>query len=221
MTNAPFTADVDVGYFDGPGAAGQPNWMNYTRSFAPGIYNVYARVADGGGNLSATLAKVTSGWGTTSQTITNLGTFSMANSGGWDSFSWSPLRDGNGNLVRVQLSGTNTLRLTAGNGGGGNVDFLLFTPANTNLPTINNIYPNGTNMFQPSPTLSFVTGSPIAALISTNGVKVKLTVTNLLGQGFVTNLTATNGLTFSGTSPNFTVSTPIKVELGLCKSQSP
>lgn len=210
FTNALITAEVNVGYFDGGTGAGLPNWMNYTRAFPAGNYNVYLRVADGGGNLTASLDILTNGWGTTTQTTTNLGTFSMANSGGWDSFAWVPLRDSGGNLAHVQLSGTNTLRLTAGNGGGGNVNFLLFTPANTNLPTINNVYPNGTNMFQPSPALSFKTGSPIGALISTNGVKVKLTYTNLLGQGFVTNLTATNGLTFSGTSPNFTVSAPLK-----------
>ncbi len=210
QTNAFNTAEVNVGYFDGGSGAGLPNWMNYTRSYASGSYNIYLRVADGGGNITASLDKVTGGWGTTSQTIANLGTFNIANAGGWDSFSWVPLRDSSGNLAHVQLSGTNTIRLTAGPGGGGNVNFLMFTPANTNLPTISNIYPNGTNMFQPSPALSFVTGSPIGALISTNAIKVQLTVTNLLGQGFVTNLTATNGLTFSGTSPNFTVSTPLK-----------
>src|SRR6185312_9724432 len=44
----------------------------------------------------------------------------------------------------------------------------------------------------------------------TNGIKVRLTVTNLLGQGFATNLTSTNGLTISGASPNFSVSAPLK-----------
>ncbi|HXS67930.1 MAG TPA: hypothetical protein VN761_03745, partial [Candidatus Polarisedimenticolia bacterium] len=211
FTNSPATAEVNVGYFDGGSSAtGLPNWMNYTRTYPAGSYNIYARVADGGGNISASLDEVTSGWGTTTQTTTNLGSFNIANSGGWDSFSWVPLRDAGGNLVHVQLSGTNTLRLTAGNAGGGNVNFLMFTPANTNLPTINNVYPNGTNMFQPSPALSFNTASPSGVAISTNGIKVRLTVTNLLGQGFATNLTSTNGLTISGASPNFSVSAPLK-----------
>lgn len=201
--------EVNVGYFDGGTGSGLPNWMNYTRTYPNGNYNVYLRAADGGGSLSASLDVVTDGWGTGSQTTTNVGVFGMANTGGWDSFAWIPLRDTSGNLVRVQLNGTNTFRLTAGNGGGGNVNFFMLVPANTNLPTIGNIYPNGTNMFQPSPTFSFVAASPIGVPISTNSVKVRLTVTNLLGKGFVTNLTSTNGLSFSGPSTNLTVSTAL------------
>jgi hypothetical protein len=204
VTNA--ARDVNVGYFDGGAGSGLPNWMNYTRTFPTGNYNVYLRAADGGGALNAVLDLVNSGWGTGSQTTTNIGTFAIANSGGWDSFAWVPLRDSSGNLIRVQLSGTNTLRLTAGNGGGGNVNFLMLTAANTNLPTINNIYPNGTNLFQPSPTFGFVANSPTGITINTNSINVRLTVTNLIGQGFVTNLTATNGLTITGNATNRIVS---------------
>jgi hypothetical protein len=198
--------DVNVGYFDGGVGSGLPNWMNYTRTFPNGNYNIFLRVAYGGGTASTPMDKITDGWGTTTQTTTNLGTFNIANSGGWDSFAWVPLRDSGGNLVQVQLNGTNTLRLTAG---GGNLNFAMLIPANTNLPSIGNIYPNGTNMFQPSPTLSFIVSSPAGVAISTNGVKVRLTVTNLLGQGFVTNLTATNGLVFTGNSTNWTVNAPL------------
>lgn len=201
--------EVNVGFFDGGTGPGLPNWMNYTRTFPTGDYNVYLRFADGGGTLTASLDQVTSGWGTTSQTITNLGTFNMVNSGGWDNFMWVPLRDSSGNLARVQLSGTNTIRLTAGNGGGGNVNFLMLTPANTNLPAINNVYPNGTNMFQSSPTLSFGASSPSGVAINASAVKVRLTVTNLLGQGFVTNMTSTNGLTISGSPTNLLVTAPL------------
>ena len=176
--------------------------MNYTRTFPTGNYNVYLRAADGGGALNAILDLVNSGWGTISQTTTNIGTFAIANSGGWDSFAWVPLRDTSGNLIRVQLSGTNTLRLTAGTGGGGNVNFLMLTPANTNLPTINNVYPNGTNLFQPSATFGFVANSPAGITIGTNSIKLRLAVTNLIGVGFVTNLTATNGLTITGNATN-------------------
>ncbi len=194
--------DVNVGFFDSGTGSGLPNWMNYTRTFPTGNYNVYLRAADGGGNLNAILDLVNSGWGTSSQTTTNIGTFAIANSGGWDSFAWVPLRDTSGNLIRVQLSGTNTLRLTAGAGGGGNVNFLMLTPANTNLPTISNIYPNGTNMFQSSPTFTFTANSPAGVTISTNSIVVRLAITNLLGQGSVTNLTATNGLTITGNATN-------------------
>ena len=201
--------EVNVGYFDGGAGSGLPNWQNYTRTYAPaGNYNVFLRVADGAGTLSAALDVVTNGWGTSSQTTSNIGTFNMVNTGGWDTFAWVPLRDSGGNLIRLQLpASTNTLRLTAGSGGGGNINFVMLTPANTNLPVISNIYPNGTNLFQPSPTFSFVANSPTGVNISTNSVKVKLTVTTLLGQVSVLNLTATNGLTFTGPSTNRLVST--------------
>ncbi len=201
--------DVNVGYFDGGTGTGKPNWMNYTRTYPAGNFNVYLRVADGGGALNTVLDVVTSGWGTSSQTTTNIGTFNTANSGGWDSFAWVPMRDTSGNLVRVQLGGTNTLRLTAGTSGGGNVNFVMLVPANTNLPTINNIYPNGTNLFQPSPTFTFTVTSPAGVTINTNSIKLRFAVTNLLGQSFVTNLTATNGLTITGNATNRIVTTAL------------
>ncbi len=204
--------EVNVGFFDGPGVgAGVPNWMNYTRTYPSGNYNVYLRVAEGGGSGSSSFDLVTGGWGTTNQTLSHLGSCTWVNSGGWDSFSWAPLRDSSGNLVKVTLGGTtNTFRLTAGTGGGGNVNFFLFTPANTNLPTISNIYPNGTNMFQPSPTLSFAAASPAGVNISTNSIKVTLTATSLLGKASTNIVTATNGLSFTGSATNRTVTASLQ-----------
>ncbi len=204
----PTIREVDMGYFDGsatPGA-GLPNWVNYTRTYPTGTFNVFIRAANGNANsvIGSTLSVVTNGWGTTSQITTNLGTFAFNNTGGWQTYNWVPLRDANGNLVHVKLGGTNTFQLTAGPNGGGNVNFLMLIPANTNLPVISGVYPNGTNMFQPSPQISFSASSPSGVAISTNTITVRLAVTNLTGQGFVTNLTATNGLTITGatTSPN-------------------
>jgi hypothetical protein len=201
----PTIREVNVGFFDGGTGSDLPNWMNYTRTYPTGPFNVYTRVASGGGTLSSTLATVTSGVGTTTQTTNNIGTFTFPNTGGWDSFAWVPLRDSGGNLVRVDLGGVATLRLTAGTAGGGNNNFLMLVPANTNLPTISNLYPNGTNMFQPSATLSFVASSPAGFSISTNSIRVQLTVATIT-RSFTTNITATNGLTISGTASNRTVS---------------
>ncbi|PWU13202.1 MAG: hypothetical protein C5B50_19780 [Verrucomicrobia bacterium] len=197
--------EVNVGYFDGGTGADLPNWMNYTRTFPAGPFNVYTRVASGGGTLSSTLSQVTSGVGTTTQTTNLLGTFTFANTGGWDSFAWVPLRDSGGNLVRLNLGGVATLRLTAGSAGGGNNNFIMLTPANTNLPTISNIYPNGTNMFQPWPTLSFTVASPTGIAINNNSIRVQLSVATIT-RSFVTNLTSTNGLTITVTTSNKTVS---------------
>src|SRR6476660_2749037 len=124
----PSVREVNVGFFDGGTGSDLPNWMNYTRTYPTGPFNVYTRVAFGGGASSSTLYTVTSGVGTTTQTTNSLGTFTLPNTGGWQSYSWVPLRDANGNLVRVDLGGIATLRLTAGSGGGGNNNFLMLAP---------------------------------------------------------------------------------------------
>jgi hypothetical protein len=208
--------DVNVGYFDGGTGSGLPNWMNYTKTYPSGAYNVYLRVADGagstglaGGPLSDSFDHITSGQGTVSQTLTNLGTFSYLNTGGWDTFAYVPLRDVNGNLVRVSLPGVNTLRLTAGSTGGGNVNFMMLVPANTNLPVVTGIYPNGTNMFQPANALTFTASSPAGVTINPAGISVKLTITSLTGQVTVTNLTTANGLVVTGTATSRNVSAPL------------
>jgi len=200
----PTVREVNVGFFDGGTGADLPNWMNYTRTYPSGNFNVYTRVA-AGANVSSVLATVT-GSGTQTQTTTNLGTFVTPNTGGWDSFAWSPLRDASGNLVRVSLNGsTNTLRLTAGPSGGGNNNFLMLTPANTNLPTISGLYPNGTNMFQPTNAITFTVSSPNGVTINANSIHVQLTATSITSTT-VSNLSSTNGLTITGTASSKNVS---------------
>jgi len=70
-------------------------------------------------------------------------------------------------------------------------------------PAISNVYPNGTNMFQPSATLSFTASSPAGVTNAT----VALTVTSLYkGTSFLKNLTASSGLTITGPSTSLSVS---------------
>src|SRR4029077_9205670 len=90
-------------------------------------------------------------------------------------------------------------------GGGGNNNFFMLSPANTNLPVISGIYPNGTNMFQPSPTFSFNVSSPIGVSISTNSIRVTLTIRTVVST-VTTNITSTNGLTITGTASSRNVS---------------
>ena len=77
-------SDYNVGYFDGAGFPGGGNfglidyqpteWVNYTRYFTNNTYNIYARIAGGnGGNATVPVSMVVSGWGTYTQTTTNLG----------------------------------------------------------------------------------------------------------------------------------------------------
>ncbi|HWF18854.1 MAG TPA: hypothetical protein VG754_06275 [Verrucomicrobiae bacterium] len=206
----PTIRDVDMGHFDGPGtASGLPNWVNYTRTFPAGAFNVYTRVAFGGTSGGAILSQVTNNWGTGSPGLLQLGTFSLPNTGGWQSYAWVPLRDSSGNLVRVDLpAGTNTFQFTAGSGGGGNENFLMLSPANTNVPILSAIYPNGTNLMQFSTNLSFVASSPSGVSIATNSIVVQLRGTNIF-TSFATNITATNGLLVTGTATNLSVSCPL------------
>ena len=51
-------------------------WQNYTKTFPAGQYNIYGRLSSSGA-ATVVLARVTSGQGTSSQTLTNLGTFNF------------------------------------------------------------------------------------------------------------------------------------------------
>lgn len=117
-------SDYSIGYFS-PGA-----WANYTRHFPTGNYNIYARLAAGSAATTCTLYRVTGGWGTTNQPTNLLGTFSVPLTA-WESYNYIPLRDSQGNLAAVALTGaTNTLRLARpGNVTGDcNANFLMLVP---------------------------------------------------------------------------------------------
>lgn len=116
--------DYSIGYFS-PGS-----WANYTRHYPAGNYNVYARLASGGGDTTCVLSIVTSGWGTTNQTTNCLGTFSVPNTA-WESYNYIPLEDNSGNLVTVSFNGsTNTLQLgrPASATSDCNANFLMLVP---------------------------------------------------------------------------------------------
>lgn len=113
--------DYDIGYWNGG------FWEDYTRTFPPGTYNVFSRMAGGAGPFSGTtLALVTSGAGTTTQTTQVLGSFADANAAGWATWHWVPMRGTNGNLAKISLGGVQTLRLTSGNNA--NAHYLMFVP---------------------------------------------------------------------------------------------
>jgi hypothetical protein len=166
-------------------------WQNYTKTFPAGLYNIYGRVSSSAPS-TIILAHVTSGQGTSSQTLTNLGSFNI-NTGGNGVYAYVPLQDNLGNLVAVNLTGQNTLRATSG--GGANANFYMLVPANTNLPSITGVYPNGAVLFQPTNTLVFTASS--TAGISTNSITVT-----------VNGINVSNLLAFSGSSTSWNVSYP-------------
>ena len=73
-------------------------------------------------------------------------------------------------------------------------------------PAINNVYPNGTYLLQPSSTLSFTASSAAGV----TNVSVQLTLTNMSTlQSYVRTLTSAYGLTISGPATSQTVSAPL------------
>jgi hypothetical protein len=185
--------DYDVGWFD------SGEWLNYTRTYPTGLYNVYARIASPGA-ATMNLAEVTGGLGTTNETTASLGNFSLQDGLGWGSFSWVPLTDPSGNLVKLNLGGVSTMRVTTG--GNANANFFMLVPANTNLPAITALYPDGSMQFQATNALSFNVSS--TAGINAGSITVTLSVTNPALHS-TTVLTSTNGLTVGGTPNNRTV----------------
>ena len=77
--------------------------------------------------MAVDLSLVTAGHGTEDQTLESLGTFTGPATGGWNTMQFFPLKDEDGNLATVELSGQSTVRLTILPG---NVDmnYLAFVP---------------------------------------------------------------------------------------------
>jgi hypothetical protein len=210
-TQTPASTDINRQKFLDDIAAGDSNvvdhivgnwqsseWQNYTKTFPTGRYNVYGRLSSSSSSTIA-MAKVTGGAGTSSQTLTNIGAFSVTGSS-LNNYSYIPLRDTFGNLAVVDLSGVNTVRFTTG--GGANANFYMLVPANTNLPSITGVYPNGTVLFQPTNKLVFTASS--AATISTNSIRLSVNGTDV-----------SSNLVFSGSSTSWNVSYP-----GLASNQT-
>jgi hypothetical protein len=108
------------------------DWYNYTRNFgAGGTYNVYLRASHGDTNAGATIGgrlDYLDDPASPTPVITPLGNFRALTTGGWDTFTFVPLRDTLDNLINVSLSGIQTLRYTV-EANGGDVNYLMFVPA--------------------------------------------------------------------------------------------
>ena len=129
------------------------------------------------------VSMVTSGAGTASQTLSPLGTFTIADTGGWGTFGYAPLRDQFGNLATVTLSGAaTTLHIARTGGADANVNFFLLVPARVDLPTIT-CYPDGTTLLQGTNRLVFTAANPTIPIpsgnvrLNLNGVDVTSQVT--------------------------------------------
>jgi hypothetical protein len=125
------TNDYDVGWTT------KGVWANYTRAFPAGNYNIYARAASPSGQKAgADLAWVTSGIGTTNQTTNVLGAFNFPATGGYETWTFTPLVDANTNIVSVTMPGSaSTMRLDE-LAGGYNLNFFMFVPLGAAPPKL-------------------------------------------------------------------------------------
>jgi autotransporter-associated beta strand protein len=123
--------DYDLGF------ANTGNWGNYTRAFPEGVYNIYMRAASPNGPTidSASMFMVTSGQGASGQATTKLGTFSVPNTGNWQSYVWVPLKTNGAAFATLAGGSVETLRAVTDNGGY-NVNFYMLATTNILPPWI-------------------------------------------------------------------------------------
>jgi hypothetical protein len=186
-------------YDVGTTATGQ--WGNYTRTFPAGVYNVYIRASDGSGGLSdsCSLDLVTSDPTQPNQTVSQLGTFSVPTTKGWQTYTWVPLIDAGGNLARFHATGSPlTLRMNVDNGNF-NANYFMLVPANLSIklnPFISGFQPDGKSaLFQYTNQAAFTANSSVG--MPTNNVVVTLD-----------GVPDTN-LTFTGSPTMWTVTMPV------------
>ncbi len=97
--------------------------------------------------------------------------------------------------MAIALSGTNTLRVTAGSGG--NMNFLMLVAVDNEPPTLTDLYPDGRTLLQGTNVLAF-TASSASHSIAQSNIVVTLNGVNL-----------SNSLSFSGSSSSWRVSAPL------------
>jgi len=195
--------DYDLGFNNGG------DFGNYTRHYPVGTYNLYLR-GSGGNGPQADAASLSVSGGTASLAGTGPYQFSVAGLG-WQTYTWCPLKDSGGNLAQITFDGSATSLKVTIDHGNCNENCYLLVPVNTNVPvstvTITNVYPNGVSLYQSANTLSFNASAPDG--ISVSDISVFLTATNLYGRGYSSNLTSASGLTVTGSSLSWNVSTPL------------
>jgi len=142
QTRAQFASgaiDYSIGFFGGGGS-----WVNYTRHYPAGTYNVIGRFAAGGGTSSPQLSQVTAGYGTTNQTTALLGTFTVP-SNGWSTWEWATLLDNSGNPAKVTLDGSQITLQFEGRTSEVNANFFILTPTSP-APVVLTANASGANL---------------------------------------------------------------------------
>lgn len=131
------TNDLDIGW------TGAGNWANYTRHYPAGNYYVVARAAGNSGG-TASLAWVTAGLGTPTQTTNILGVFNIGNTGAWQTYAYWYLQNAAGSnvVVNIPSSGPATFQMYELSGGY-NINFFLLVPVPVVPPNLSVTHSSG------------------------------------------------------------------------------
>lgn len=179
--------ELDVNYK--MGWIGDGQWYQYTRSFPAGEYNVYAGLSHGDGADSATrmkgqFATVASG------NATVVGSFESPSTGGWGNNALVPMRNADGSLASVKLSGQQTVRFNASNG---DYDFLLFTPAlpGNVLSKDDTIVPSSANSPGAEGVAKVIDGDSKTKYLNFDKLNTGFTVTPKAGSSVITGISIT------------------------------
>jgi hypothetical protein len=121
-----FATDYQLNWFGGG------DWVNYTRDYPTGTFNIYARTS-GLGPFTMTLGQIVSGVGTTNQTVKPLGQFSSTGAN-ISTFGWVPLTDAGGVApVTVKINGVTTYQISTPTGDCYPNYFMLVPTSGVNL----------------------------------------------------------------------------------------
>lgn len=157
-------------------------WLNYTRTFPNDRWNVYLR-SSGPAAARIRLDQVTSDRTQPNQTTAPLGTFEIAGTGNDGAFAYTPLTDAGGNPVAVNLSGVQTIRLTAVSASDNvNLNFLVFVPARAMLPTVSLTSPTDGATFDTAPASVTLTASASATGATVSKVEFFVNATEKIGE---------------------------------------
>ncbi|HSU55913.1 MAG TPA: hypothetical protein VLT36_17790, partial [Candidatus Dormibacteraeota bacterium] len=104
-------------------------------------------------------------------------------------------------------------------GGGANANYYMLVPANTNLPVISAVFPNGSVLFQSTNKLVFTVSSPTTT-INQNSVQLSLNGSNVSAGLVFTGSSSSWNVSYTGLLPSQTYATAITVTDGNGNSAS-
>ncbi len=174
------------------------DWMNYTRTFPSGNYNVYLRAASQG-RQDVRFDSVTSGSTTSNQTTSIRGQFLVPNTGSSSRYRYVPLSDAAGNIQTLGISGPATFRLNANQVRSGRVagarltdlelNYLLFVPTTASPSSgawIASASPSaGSDNFAPDSAVNIAIRTGYTGLDCPNSIQLRFDGSNVTGSATI------------------------------------